>query len=104
MSYLIQVGDVGDVDGLAPGERKRLTIAVELVSNSPVIFLGKNRQFKNFHFYVYCVIETHILFGDSDEPTSGLDARSAAVVLRVIKKMADTGRTVMYGLLRRLIW
>ena len=64
-----KVGEVGSVDGLAPGERKRLTIAVELVSNSPIIFL--------------------------DEPTSGLDARSAAVVMRVVKKMAKSGRTVI---------
>jgi ABC-type multidrug transport system ATPase subunit/ABC-type multidrug transport system permease subunit len=64
-----KVGDVGAADALAPGERKRLTIAVELVSNSPVIFL--------------------------DEPTSGLDARAAAVVMRVIKNVADTGRTVI---------
>jgi ABC-type multidrug transport system ATPase subunit/ABC-type multidrug transport system permease subunit len=64
-----KVGEIGAADALAPGERKRLTIAVELVSNSPVIFL--------------------------DEPTSGLDARAAAVVMRVIKNVADTGRTVI---------
>ena len=64
-----RVGDIGSSEGLSPGERKRLTIAVELVSNAPVLFL--------------------------DEPTSGLDARSAAVVMRVIKKIANTGRTVI---------
>lgn len=34
------VGDAGAADGLAPGERKILTIAVELVSNAPILFLG----------------------------------------------------------------
>eukprot|EP00455_Lapot_gusevi_P004463 TRINITY_DN11855_c1_g1_i1.p1 TRINITY_DN11855_c1_g1~~TRINITY_DN11855_c1_g1_i1.p1 ORF type:complete len:404 (+),score=108.69 TRINITY_DN11855_c1_g1_i1:55-1212(+) len=65
----VVVGEVGSANGLAPGERKRLTIAVELVSNAPVIFL--------------------------DEPTSGLDARAAAVVMRVVKNIAMTGRTVI---------
>jgi len=63
------VGVVGAPDGLAPHERKRLTIGVELVSNAPVIFL--------------------------DEPTSGLDARAASIVMRVIRKVANTGRTII---------
>jgi ABC-type multidrug transport system ATPase subunit/ABC-type multidrug transport system permease subunit len=63
------IGDAGAADGLAPGERKRLTIAVELVSNAPVIF--------------------------ADEPTSGLDARSAQVVVRTLRNVAATGRTVI---------
>jgi len=63
------VGAVGAADGLAPHERKRLTIGVELVGNAPVLFL--------------------------DEPTSGLDARAAAIVMRVVRNVAATGRTVI---------
>nr|TKW03626.1 hypothetical protein SEVIR_7G053300v2 [Setaria viridis] len=55
-------------NGLSTEQRKRLTIAVELVSNPSIIFL--------------------------DEPTSGLDARAAAIVMRAVKNVADTGRTV----------
>ncbi|KAM3193834.1 hypothetical protein ACQJBY_070459 [Aegilops geniculata] len=57
------------VDGLSTEQRKRLTIAVELVSNPSIIFM--------------------------DEPTSGLDARAAAIVMRAVKNVADTGRTVV---------
>ncbi|RWR95173.1 pleiotropic drug resistance protein 3-like protein isoform X1 [Cinnamomum micranthum f. kanehirae] len=57
------------VSGLSTEQRKRLTVAVELVSNPSIIFM--------------------------DEPTSGLDARSAAVVMRAVKNVTDTGRTVV---------
>ena len=55
--------------GLSTEQRKRLTIAVELVSNPSIIFM--------------------------DEPTSGLDARAAAVVMRAVKNVVDTGRTIV---------
>ncbi|XP_072063402.1 pleiotropic drug resistance protein 3 isoform X2 [Arachis hypogaea] len=57
-----------NVSGLSTEQRKRLTIAVELVANPSIIFM--------------------------DEPTSGLDARSAAVVMRAVKNVVRTGRTV----------
>ncbi|KAK1629536.1 hypothetical protein QYE76_003851 [Lolium multiflorum] len=60
---------VPGVNGLSTEQRKRLTIAVELVSNPSIIFM--------------------------DEPTSGLDARAAAIVMRAVKNVADTGRTVV---------
>ncbi|XP_056168815.1 pleiotropic drug resistance protein 3-like isoform X3 [Syzygium oleosum] len=55
--------------GLSTEQRKRLTIAVELVSNPSIIFM--------------------------DEPTSGLDARAAAVVMRTVKNVVATGRTMV---------
>ncbi|XP_065878338.1 pleiotropic drug resistance protein 1-like isoform X2 [Euphorbia lathyris] len=57
------------VSGLSIEQRKRLTIAVELVANPSVIFM--------------------------DEPTSGLDARAAAIVMRTVRNTVDTGRTVV---------
>ncbi|XP_047264907.1 pleiotropic drug resistance protein 1 [Capsicum annuum] len=57
------------VNGLSTEQRKRLTIAVELVANPSIIFM--------------------------DEPTSGLDARAAAIVMRAVRNTVDTGRTVV---------
>ncbi|KAI8547252.1 hypothetical protein RHMOL_Rhmol07G0180100 [Rhododendron molle] len=57
------------VSGLSTAQRKRLTIAVELVANPSIIFM--------------------------DEPTSGLDARAAAIVMRTVRNTVDTGRTVV---------
>nr|XP_017241649.1 PREDICTED: pleiotropic drug resistance protein 3-like [Daucus carota subsp. sativus] len=62
------VGKPG-VSGLSNEQRRRLTIAVELVSNPSIVFM--------------------------DEPTTGLDARAAAIVMRVMKNVADTGRTIV---------
>ncbi|KAL3132996.1 hypothetical protein ABBQ38_006905 [Trebouxia sp. C0009 RCD-2024] len=55
--------------GLSVEQRKRLTIAVELVSNPSIVFM--------------------------DEPTSGLDARAAAIVMKAVKNTVRTGRTVV---------
>lgn len=57
------------VTGLSTEQRKRLTIAVELIANPSIIFM--------------------------DEPTSGLDARAAAIVMRTVRNTVDTGRTVV---------
>ncbi|TMW55199.1 hypothetical protein Poli38472_013090 [Pythium oligandrum] len=50
-------------------QRKRLTIAVELVAQPSVLFL--------------------------DEPTTGLDACAAKMVMEGVRKVANTGRTVV---------
>ncbi|KAK9816709.1 hypothetical protein WJX72_004056 [[Myrmecia] bisecta] len=57
------------VSGLSVEQRKRLTIAVELVANPSIIFM--------------------------DEPTTGLDARAAAIVMRTVRNTVNTGRTVV---------
>ncbi|GMI73697.1 ATP-binding cassette G33, pleiotropic drug resistance 5, PLEIOTROPIC DRUG RESISTANCE 5 [Hibiscus trionum] len=55
--------------GISAEQHKRLTIAVELVANPSIIFM--------------------------DEPTSGLDARAAAIVMRAVKNIVSTKRTVV---------
>jgi ABC-type multidrug transport system ATPase subunit len=55
--------------GLSFEQKKRLSIAVELVANPSVLFL--------------------------DEPTSGLDARAASIVMRGLKRIAQSGRAVV---------
>ncbi|KAF0697658.1 Aste57867_11678 [Aphanomyces stellatus] len=54
---------------LTQGERKRVTIGVELLSNPSILFL--------------------------DEPTTGLDSRAATIVMECIKRIAQSGRTVV---------
>uniref|UniRef100_A0A0D9Y9Q6 ABC transporter domain-containing protein n=1 Tax=Oryza glumipatula TaxID=40148 RepID=A0A0D9Y9Q6_9ORYZ len=60
---------LAEENGLSSEQRRRLTIAVELVANPSIIFM--------------------------DEPTSGLDARGAAIVMRTVKNLVDTGITIV---------
>lgn len=63
------IGEVGHGHALTIEQRKRLTIAVELVSNPSILFC--------------------------DEPTTGLDARGASLVMSTIRATAATGRVVV---------
>ncbi|KAG6611490.1 pleiotropic drug resistance protein ABC superfamily [Phytophthora cinnamomi] len=58
------------IRGSSTEQMKRLTIGVELAAQPSVLFL--------------------------DEPTSGLDARSAKLIMDGVRKVADTGRTIVY--------
>ncbi|KAK1941913.1 ABC transporter G family member 29 [Phytophthora citrophthora] len=57
------------IRGSSIEQMKRLTIGVELAAQPSVLFL--------------------------DEPTSGLDARSAKLIMDGVRKVADTGRTIV---------
>ncbi|ORX47212.1 hypothetical protein DM01DRAFT_1410327 [Hesseltinella vesiculosa] len=63
------VGDLEAGIGISVEERKRLTIATELVGKPKLLFL--------------------------DEPTSGLDAQSSYNIIRFIRKLADAGWPVL---------
>ena len=55
--------------GLTFEQKKRLSIAAELAASPSVVFL--------------------------DEPTSGLDARAALLVMNALRRIANTGRTIV---------
>lgn len=55
--------------GISGGERKRVCIGVEIITNPSVIFL--------------------------DEPTSGLDSYTALAIVRLLKRNSKRGRTVI---------
>jgi len=70
---LLKCADVtiGDVQnrGISGGQRKRVSIAMELLTNPSILFV--------------------------DEPTSGLDSKTAADVVSIINDLGKQGRTIL---------
>ncbi|XP_044753408.1 protein white-like isoform X2 [Coccinella septempunctata] len=65
----VPIGEPGVLKGISGGERKRLALAAELLTNPSLLFC--------------------------DEPTSGLDSFMSLNVVQMLKAMAQTGRTVI---------
>jgi len=63
---------IGDVNkrGISGGERKRVNIAIELITDPSLLFL--------------------------DEPTSGLDSYTAVNIMETLRSVANNGRTVIF--------
>eukprot|EP00922_Rhytidocystis_sp_ex-Travisia-forbesii_P058479 GHVS01086420.1.p1 GENE.GHVS01086420.1~~GHVS01086420.1.p1 ORF type:complete len:711 (+),score=80.29 GHVS01086420.1:206-2338(+) len=66
-----RIGNIsqGDNAGISGGERKRLSMASELLTSPSVLF--------------------------ADEPTTGLDSFMAMSVVNIFKELADNGRTIL---------
>ncbi|KAF7474253.1 hypothetical protein GHT09_015045 [Marmota monax] len=57
---------------ISGGERKRTSIAMELITDPPILFL--------------------------DEPTTGLDSSTASTVLLLLKRISERGRTIIFSI------
>ena len=64
-----RIGDGFKKGGCSGGERRRVSIGVQMLRNPSILFL--------------------------DEPTTGLDATSAFYLVKTLKHLANTGRTVI---------
>ncbi|XP_078659313.1 broad substrate specificity ATP-binding cassette transporter ABCG2-like [Branchiostoma floridae x Branchiostoma belcheri] len=60
------------IRGVSGGERKRTNIGMELITAPPVLFL--------------------------DEPTTGLDASTANVVMMLLQRLAQKGKTIIFSI------
>ena len=60
------------MSGISAGERKRTSIGIELVTEPSIVLL--------------------------DEPTSGLDSFSALQLMKVLKKVVDSGASVLFSI------
>ncbi|XP_013005543.1 broad substrate specificity ATP-binding cassette transporter ABCG2-like isoform X1 [Cavia porcellus] len=68
----LDLDGVADSKVLSKGERKRTSIAVELITDPPILFL--------------------------EEPTTGLDSSTAYAVILCLKRMAMQGRTIIFSI------
>ena len=85
--------------GISGGQKKRVNIGMELVSQPSMLFLGMLVSFVHKMTYSTCLFLFFYDFHDKmtnfiDEPTSGLDATCSNEVIQVLKAIAQRGTTV----------
>lgn len=66
-----QVGGIRGIRGISGGERRRVTIGMEMVTRPKIILM--------------------------DEPTSGLDSHTALSLTTLLKNISQQGRLVMFS-------
>ena len=89
------------IKGISGGERKRTSVGVELVTKPSLVFLdGKLAELDAFECtlftYLFMLTENFFLQFLDIEPTSGLDSFSAMQVIKVLKKIANAGCSVLF--------
>lgn len=80
------------IRGLSGGERKRLSIACEMISSPPVIMLDEPTRyvFAASISSMLTLIYTHLYLAHS-----GLDSYQATQVIETLRKLADQGKTIV---------
>lgn len=68
IAFVVHCGLVGD-KALSGGERKRISIGYELITNPSLLYL--------------------------DEPTSGLDSTTALTIVKLLRREAERGMTIL---------
>lgn len=85
---------MGGFRGVSGGEKKRVSIGVELVADPQIIFLGLSSHQLHLHLLLHLLYHMNSGFLDllrADEPTSGLDSETAFKVIEILKELANRG-------------
>ena len=89
------------IKGISGGERKRTSVGVELVTKPSLVFL--DGEISNIYIMSWFICQffhgrrlLHLSFRFDAEPTSGLDSFSAMQVIKVLKKIAHAGCSVLF--------
>jgi ABC-type multidrug transport system ATPase subunit len=86
-----------ETGGMSLEQKKRVSIGVELASNPAILFVDEPTT-GAYASYSLCYLYFHIyniILIDMNIVSSGLDSRAAQVVMRSIRRVAASGRSVV---------